>query len=175
MPKERKCKYVGCEGCTYPECPATKNCRVWKAQARKEYRAAHPEQKSAEAKRYNARYPEYNKTNSAKWRAENPEYTTTPEYKVGASLSGHARKGYSIEITVEEAAQIYKNTTHCRYCGNEMVRDAEEYNPLSPSLDRINNETTLTRDNVQYICRGCNATKGAHTHKEFLAYLRGVQ
>jgi hypothetical protein len=40
----------------------------------------------------------------------------------------------------------------------------------SPSLDRLDNESVIRRDNILILCYKCNATKRYRTLREFLDY-----
>jgi len=95
---------------------------------------------------------------------------------VKAGLSAHKKHGYDVQVTSEEAFEILKATGGiCRYCKKPMVRGEGKMHDRSPTIDRINNEKVMTKDNVQYICKQCNTTKGAHTHDEFIGFLRNLR
>jgi len=44
----------------------------------------------------------------------------------------------------------------------------------SPTLDRLDNENVIKRDNVLILCYQCNATKRDRTLREFLDYCRAI-
>jgi len=44
----------------------------------------------------------------------------------------------------------------------------------SPTLDRLDNEKVIRRDNVLILCYQCNATKRDRTLNEFLDYCRAI-
>lgn len=47
-------------------------------------------------------------------------------------------------------------------------------NRNSPTLDRLDNESVIRKDNVATLCYRCNATKRERTLKEFLEYCNAV-
>ena len=80
----------------------------------------------------------------------------------------HKQKGQDIKITVREIEDLAKNTNHCPICGVELnykIGEGKNYQN-SPSLDRINNENHLDKENVMIICFRCNTTKGKRTIKQ---------
>lgn len=174
---KRECKYSNERTCTYiacmrSSCPGSKQCSAYitamshdpkvKATA-KTYREAHTDQAKARARAWE-KTPQGKATTKAR--------ESKPITVVKRGLKNHARIGHKIEVTVEEAYDIYLSTTNCRYCGREMQPGLIGIEPTSKSIDRIDNGDTLTKDNIQYICHQCNATKGAHSHDEYIAYLR---
>lgn len=68
------------------------------------------------------------------------------------------------------------NTEICPICGVKL-----DYAPFkgkiqdnSPSLDRINNEISISLDNSWIICNSCNRTKSNRTLKEFKEYMQNA-
>lgn len=92
------------------------------------------------------------------------------------TIAGHRKRGYDVSglcyPALEKKAQA---VGVCRYCHRTLVwnhsHEGGAQAPLSPTMDRINNELVLTLDNIQIICSQCNTTKGARTHTEFVHYL----
>ncbi len=87
-----------------------------------------------------------------------------------STLYRHRMNGYKILLTHKELLEIIEKTTHCIYCGLELDWKAPRKVNVFPSLDRIDNEKVLRKDNVQIVCRRCNVTKRDRTHAEFLEY-----
>jgi len=44
----------------------------------------------------------------------------------------------------------------------------------SPTLDRVNNEDVIRKDNILILCYKCNATKRDRTLEEFVGYCSAV-
>ncbi len=44
----------------------------------------------------------------------------------------------------------------------------------SPTLDRLDNETVIRKNNITILCYKCNATKRDRTLSEFLDYCKAV-
>jgi hypothetical protein len=100
------------------------------------------------------------------WRKKNPH-----RCRATRTISGHKLQGMKVEITTSELEQLLENTTNCSICGIELKPDlGEGYYPNSPSVDRLNNETTLNIDNIWVVCRKCNTTKQNRSMKEFYHY-----
>lgn len=176
---ERLCTYVGelpgsCPG--NQDCKLRGRCSVAESQANetperrqhrldkvKEYAAAHQEEIKAQQSEY---------MRGEKFRAYDKKRRSYPVNIVTYGLNHHARKGHKVEVTVEYALELYLNTKTCRYCGVEMKRAEDGLVGTTPSIDRIDNGDTLTKDNIQYICLTCNKTKGAYSHDEYMVYLR---
>ena len=101
------------------------------------------------------------------------------QYIISASLRNHRHKGIVIQTNSRELVAKFKTITHCQICFCELdltyYKDGTKHiNLKRPSLDRIDNETIITKDNVQIICLSCNTTKGPRTMKEFLDYCKLV-
>lgn len=92
------------------------------------------------------------------------------------TINGHRRKGLLVLIHDKELTDIAKQTTHCKYCGSELNFEQyiEKEANNKPSLDRINNEHTMTIENTQIICVTCNLAKGKMTHKEFIEHIKSI-
>lgn len=109
-------------------------------------------------------------------------YRIANPIKRWCSIVRHAHKdrGYIVDITSQELEQLAIQTTHCKYCGNELdyftaPGSRKDINAnCRPSLDRIDNEQHMNLNNVEIICVQCNTTKGARTEKEFFEYCSRV-
>lgn len=90
----------------------------------------------------------------------------------------HAGKGFTLLMTLEDIMNLAQKSTHCEICGDMFdwfaTREKGSICTNSPTLDRVNNETTLTLQNVQIICSRCNLTKSDRTMTEFIDYCRLV-
>jgi 5-methylcytosine-specific restriction endonuclease McrA len=150
------CKYKGCDKCTPEQCPGPRACVPY----RQAYeRIRNPGRHKTEARQ------EYVK-----------KYNDKPEnrlrHMVTVSLNRHKQLGMEVIVTAAEALALLKSTTHCRYCGKELIKGAKGRSRFHASLDRIDNGTVLTLDNIQFVCWECNTTKAARSHTEFIAYMK---
>lgn len=149
MSHKKPCKNMNCEGCNPTACP-------------KAYSSC-PAYKKAERRAWNEKNGE-----------KQVEYRRNPRAVIGQSLRNHALRGQTVEVTTDEAFEIYQaNNGKCKYCGRQMSPSAG-LTDTSLTLDRINNESVLRRDNIQFICKQCNVTKGKRTHDEFIAYIKAA-
>lgn len=147
MKKGVNCKFRGkCEGCTPKSCPGANACEAY----------------------YNAYHAAYYQQNKERKDAYAKEQYKKPLVKVRNSIQKHVNNsGCTSEVDLDQAAALYEATTHCRYCGANL-KDGS----VLVSLDRINNETVIRNDNIQFICKDCNTTKGPRSHAEFIAYMK---
>ena len=91
------------------------------------------------------------------------------------SLYDHRRKGYKINISNEEMCKIYETTDVCPICGHYMEKlISNGHNDLAQTLDRINNEQEINKNNVWVICHRCNTVKGERPMKEFVEFSKMV-
>ncbi len=82
------------------------------------------------------------------------------EVWVRHTLDCHRRSGYIVNINKAELIELAKRTIYCPICGTELKWGFKDRGnggrTNSPSLDRMNNETQLSIDNVWIVCRRCN-------------------
>lgn len=92
------------------------------------------------------------------------------------SYASHVRAAFDIRANGSELVKLAKKTTRCRIC--DCVLDwkgnRSNGNDRRPTLDRKNNESYISIDNVQIICRKCNRTKSDRTMSEFIEYCKNV-
>ncbi len=92
-----------------------------------------------------------------------------------ACLHQHRKKGFIVNLTIDEYLLLAKNAKVCPICGCELDWECKrKTTKISPSLDRINNEKILNKDNVMFICHQCNTTKGSRSLKEFIEYCKMI-
>jgi hypothetical protein len=122
------------------------------------------------------------------WRIKNPEkfkaihkkyYTTKDNRKNYCSAAiQHKRnsKKYEVIITSKELLAIAISTVYCPICGTKInyERGKCKISHDSPSLDRINNEKILTKENCWIICQRCNTTKSDRSMNDFIEYCNTV-
>jgi len=127
--------------------------------------------KIANAIRYKNDKPRLNAL-SKQWRLNNIN-----RHKASQSLKNHRLNGNITEITIDELTKLYDDAKYCPICGVKLKsNDNGKTHPIrtSPSIDRIDNEKTLTVNNVWILCHKCNSTKLDRTMKEFYDYCKGV-
>lgn len=116
---------------------------------------------------------ERNRQYSNSHKEERHAYNKQIHNVIKNSLRHHVRKGMNVEVTLEEALEVYRATPYCRYCGRTMA-PSKGVCETSVTLDRIDNGNTLRKDNIQFVCHQCNLSKSNRTHDEYVAYMRNV-
>jgi 5-methylcytosine-specific restriction endonuclease McrA len=87
------------------------------------------------------------------------------------SIYNHRKRKFIIKVTTDELENLAKNTQECLYCGEKLNWSwGRGHSSHSPTLDRINNEVEIRIDNVEIICRRCNATKYDRSKEDFIRY-----
>lgn len=124
-------------------------------------------------------YVSYKKAHPGFQRERDKEYTRrNPRRRwATACLSGHRRRGYAIEMTCQELYEIALKTEYCFICGttiNWQLGNKGNMKNDSPTLDRLDNENVIRKDNILILCYKCNATKRDRTLNEFLDYCDAV-
>ncbi len=115
-------------------------------------------------------YPERQVKASAVWRKKNPL-----QYWASASLAGHKRKGFEVNLNSKELAEIIKNTKTCNICGIDLEFGSRSKLSMdSPTVDRIDNGKKITKDSVWLLCHRCNTTKLDRSLDEFVEYCKMV-
>lgn len=93
-----------------------------------------------------------------------------------ATLHNHRRR-FTVHLTTDELELLAKQTQTCDLCGTVLSYAQGTKKHIqndSPTLDRINNDTNLTRGNVWIICARCNMTKSDLGLQAFIAYCHKV-
>jgi hypothetical protein len=92
------------------------------------------------------------------------------------TISLHKRRGFEVNIALNELEKKASITLHCEYCGILLRYGPKngKVMPNSPTLDRINNEMTLDMQNTRILCYCCNNTKQSRTHIEFIKYCKVI-
>jgi hypothetical protein len=164
MAKGDNCKYKDCEGCTYPEsCTGSRVCETYR---QADY-DAHREKNIARSLEYRRTHEI---TDSA--RATKAAYKRSHKVEtfVQGTLDNHRLMGYKVEATINVLVAKLLHNPVCPYCNSELNLYGTGHRMDGPSMDRVDNGMTITNDNVQFVCRRCNANKGARTHEEFVDY-----
>jgi len=95
-------------------------------------------------------------------------------YWASGVLRLHRRRGFTINISVDDLERIAKETIYCPICKCKLCWTNPKSFPSSPTLDRINNENFLNEENSWIICYHCNCSKQDRTIKEFIEYCKIV-
>ena len=142
------------------------------------------------AKEHNKKYRENNKEDikerDKKWRENNKEHIKERSKKynknnyisiwVTQTLQNHRKKGIMNSTTFKE--DLLKKALEkppCSICHKELEwysTGTGKLTDLSPSLDRINNDTYMYINNIDIICHKCNAKKRSETLEENLAWCK---
>ena len=100
-----------------------------------------------------------------------------------ATISSHKSKGVTVDISIRDLVDLAVNAKYCPICGRrlELGRGLKKYDKNGYlidrpkhedigilSVDRINNEMHMNKDNVMIICRRCNSMKGDRTMHQFI-------
>lgn len=92
---------------------------------------------------------------------------------IGTSLSHHRKCGYSVVVTTDECMEM--DNDYCYYCGCKLEWEyGTGHSNYSPTIDRINNENILTKDNIVFACIACNAGKHNGTIEEYIERCKRV-
>ena len=86
------------------------------------------------------------------------------------SVKSHRRRGYIVNISVQELTKMALHTIHCPMCGCPLKWHPGKFQSNSPTLDRKENTTTIDKNNSWIICRRCNSTKLDRSFNDFLTY-----
>ena len=89
--------------------------------------------------------------------------------KATNSLGYHRRLGHEILVSIDYVEQLFLNTKVCSICGKYLkceLGNSRKALHDSGSLDRIDNDTNLTEDNIWVICFECNTMKGTKSLRE---------
>ena len=86
------------------------------------------------------------------------------------TISAHEKRGFIVDLERDILANLAIQTTHCILCGQELNWNGGIRTSLTPSLDRVNNEDFLNKDNIQILCVTCNTKKGSMTMSEYISY-----
>lgn len=87
-----------------------------------------------------------------------------------STISTHKSKGFMVTIRSRELYEMVKYINNCSICGCKLNWNGGKVSNISPSLDRIDNEMFITKDNIQIVCHRCNRVKGSMLMSEFVSY-----
>lgn len=101
----------------------------------------------------------------------NKNFTMRLRRKIAGSLVNHRKNGIIVNGALEDYIKTYK--PNCVYCGFEFDIFSSDTR-VTGSMDRIDQELTMTPSTVQWICYECNRSKGIRTHEEFVKYCKTI-
>lgn len=122
------------------------------------------------------RYHALNRTSEAKrdrqWIRDHPY-----RYWANLVLQRH-KQTFEVVITRLELEELAMHSNSCFYCGEildwSVGTKGRKPKNNSPSIDRLNNSHTVTRNNIVICCFRCNSTKRDRTLKEFVQYCQMI-
>ena len=99
-------------------------------------------------------------------------------YWASSTIRNHGLRGFVVEVKKEELTKKALGTDECFLCGAGLRWNREDGEPTmcneTPTLDRMDNEKTITINNVEIVCLLCNSTKRNRTFKEFVDYCKMI-
>ncbi len=117
---------------------------------------------------YNKTHPEFRKNYEREYARTRPKRRWTH-----ASLAGHRRRGFQVLITSQELYELASKTDACFICGRQLdwqLGNKGNWKQNSPTLDRLDNQSVVTKESVAILCYMCNATKRDRSLKQFVEY-----
>lgn len=90
------------------------------------------------------------------------------------TLYAHKQKGCKVLISSGYLRVLVQYSPECYYCGVKLAFREGKFKRNSATLDRVNNEMVIRKENIRIICRACNTTKYDRTHEEFVRYCREI-
>lgn len=134
----------------------------------KKYYKTHPEKYREYHKKYYKKHPEV-KEKSKEYREKNAYH-----FWANRTLKSHKSKGIQVNLTIDELEEKAKNSKFCPICGRELRFGGGISDEYSATLDRINNENEIKKDNCVILCHRCNTSKYKMNLKEFIEYCEYV-
>jgi hypothetical protein len=132
---------------------------------------------SGKGKEARRKYRKTDSSKSAERRASVKKMKEKPyRFWATSTLNDHRKRDNGIIITINELEILAKKSTHCNICVCKLMwgfgnKDGKTQSN-SPTLDRINNESIITLDNIQILCRDCNASKHSKTMLELFYWCK---
>ena len=161
-----------------------------------EYQKEYRENNKEQLKEYHKKYYKNNKDRIKKYREDNKEkikkyrennkdrikeyhkeycknINNNKRKTISASFYKHRKRGYCIIVTIDECMEM--DTDYCYYCGCKLEWEyGTGASTCSPTIDRLNNENILTKDNIVFACIACNAGKHSGTPEEYIERCKRV-
>ena len=87
------------------------------------------------------------------------------------AIASHRKKKHAVLFNAKQLENFVNLVgDKCQLCGLGFAPDFWRRR----SLDRKNNESILTLENVQIICTGCNSMKRSRRNDDFIAHCRRI-
>jgi len=120
---------------------------------------------------------EYYEVNKEKIKEQQKEYRENNYVRgwCAGTIRKHKKRGYIVNITIDELYNIVKDEPSCEICGKELEwysTGKGKSTNLSPSLDRIYNGNEINKDNISILCHKCNIKKNSDTLEENLVWCK---
>jgi len=131
-----------------------------------------------ECKRKSKIYDRENKDKIGK-RKKNYYTNIRPRYVwVVGTLDRHKRRNIRIDISIDELEKLVLLCNKCQICGCDLDwsygTKGGKIRPNSPTLDRMDNENFINKNNILIVCNRCNSSKYDRTFKEFITYCKDI-
>ena len=115
---------------------------------------------------------EYRENNKEKIKESYKHGNKYKRLSIIRSLNRHKQK-YDVIVTVDECMEM--DNEYCFYCGCKLEWEyGTGLTNCSPTIDRLNNENTLTTDNIVFACHACNSGKNNGTIEEYIERCKRV-
>lgn len=113
--------------------------------------------------------------NECKVCIKNNKCKTPYHTRAASSYYSHKQRGHILELSISDIEHMMEQTKVCPICGNKMITNyGNGHNHSNPTLDRINNELILTKNNTWIICHRCNLMKADLTMNEYVEHCKIV-
>lgn len=143
---------------------------VWCKDCTKEYYENNKERTQEYGKKWREKNKDRKKIYDKEYRENVNNYK---RQKIGLSLRKHTKKGFDVLVTLDECMKMDNN--YCFYCGCRLEwAQGTGFSNCSPTIDRLNNENILTKNNIVFACHACNAGKSNGTVEEYIERCKRV-
>ena len=142
-------------------------------QIQKEYTKRNPEKVTKTTRKYRSKNRDKLNKHHLEW--INADINRAKKIWCANTIYNHSKRGHIIEITKDELFEMSKHSAMCPICGTELRwTQGNGYTYDSPTLDRIDNESILSIENIWIICTTCNNHKSNKPFNKFIEYCRMV-
>jgi 5-methylcytosine-specific restriction endonuclease McrA len=92
-----------------------------------------------------------------------------------AAINTHRKRGHVVNITIQELADLAKNTPTCQICEEPLqyYGNGSGSHAKSASMDRVLNDGAYTISEIGILCTRCNALKGNIGFEKFKKVTEG--
>jgi hypothetical protein len=84
------------------------------------------------------------------------------------TIASHKNSGYEIMFKAKELSLMAEQNLNCWLCGQPLIYKGERGNPYNATIDRLNNEKTLTLNSIRIVHYACNAGKSNDSLENYL-------